>query len=366
MGGVSSTSESAWRSSSTMWRTCPSPGTYAFSSRRFPRSSAALAPIRTTATVIVPTLSGALAQRLLRSLAGSAAGSTQVLVIDNGSSDPARIADAIAELPDAEVVRPEANLGFSRAINLGARRAEGEALVLLNDDCVCDPGLVERIVAPLDPGAGVVMAAGVMRDVADQTRIDTAGLELDRTLLGFDYLNGEPVARLEEGVPDPAGPSGAAAAFDREAFLEVGGFDENLFAYWEDVDLTLRLRSGGATCRLAPDARGDHAHSATLGSGSRRKDYLMGFGRGYLLRSWGVLSPRRLPSVLVRELAICAGQAVIDRSLAGVRGRVDGWRRAPSARSYPSAALPESMPTLGSTLARRWRRRARLRERSLE
>ncbi len=92
----------------------------------------------------------------------------------------------------------------------------------------------------------------------------------------------------------------------------------------------------------------------------------MGFGRGYLLRKWGVLSPRRLPSVLVRDLAICAGQAAIDRSLAGVRGRVDGWRRAPRGRSYPSAALPESMPTLGSTLARRWRRRARLRERSLE
>ena len=79
-------------------------------------------------------------------------------------------------------------------------------------------------------------------------------MQLDRTLLVFDYLNGEPVACLDDGVPDPIGPSGAAAAFDRTAFLSAGGFDENLFAYWEDVDLVLRMRLEGARCALARDA----------------------------------------------------------------------------------------------------------------
>ena len=139
--------------------------------------------------------------------------------------------------------------------------------MLLNDDCVCDPGYVEAIVAPLDPAAGVTMAAGVMREARDPARIDTAGMQLDRTLLVFDYLNGEPVACLDRGVPDPIGPSGAAAAFDREAFLSAGGFDENLFAYWEDVDLVLRMRLEGARCALARDATGVHHHSATLGLG---------------------------------------------------------------------------------------------------
>jgi N-acetylglucosaminyl-diphospho-decaprenol L-rhamnosyltransferase len=318
--------------------------------------------LSTAATVIVPTLSGARVEPLLRSLARSASTGFQVLVVDNGSRDP-RIAEAARELADADILRAESNLGFSRAVNLAAGRAEGEALVLVNDDCTCDPGFVERIAAALDPGTGVVMAAGVMRDAWDPSRIDTAGIEVDRTLLGFDYLNGEPVTSLEVGVPDPVGPSGAAAAYDRDAFLDVGGFDENLFAYWEDVDLVLRLRRRGASCRLAADARGDHAHSASLGSGSARKDYLMGFGRGYLLRKWGVLSPRRVPSVVIREVAICAGQAVVDRTLAGTRGRIEGWRSAPSRHSYPTSALPESMPRLPSTLMRRWRRRARLRAR---
>ena len=316
----------------------------------------------TTATVIVPTLSGARLEPLLRSLAGRAPGAFQVLVFDNGSRDP-RIAEAVRDLPGAELLRAESNLGFSRAVNLAAERAEGEALVLVNDDCTCDPGFVERIVAALDPGAGVVMAAGVMRDAWEPSRIDTAGIVLDHTLLGLDYLNGEPVARLEEGVPDPVGPSGAAAAFDRNAFLEVGGFDENLFAYWEDVDLVLRLRCQGASCRLAAHARGDHAHSATLSSGSARKDYLMGFGRGYLLRKWAVISPRRLSSVVTRELAICAGQALVDRSMAGVRGRVHGWRTAPPTLGYPANALPRSTPGLAATLVGRWRRRASLRGR---
>ena len=69
----------------------------------------------------------------------------------------------------------------------------------------------------------------------------------------------EPLDVLDEGVPDPLGPSGGAAAYDREAFLRLGGFDERIFAYFEDVDLALRLRKAGWSCRLAPAARGTHA-----------------------------------------------------------------------------------------------------------
>ncbi len=111
-----------------------------------------------------------------------------------------------------------------------------------------------------------------MRDWRDRSLIDSAGMELDRTLLVFDYLNGEPLTVLDRPVDDPVGPSGAAAAFDRETFVSAGGFDENLFAYWEDVDLVLRLHRLGARCALAADAIGDHEHSATLGSGSATQE----------------------------------------------------------------------------------------------
>jgi GT2 family glycosyltransferase len=266
------------------------------------------------------------------------------------------------------VIRLDRNAGYSRAVNLAAREATGEAIVLLNDDSVCDPGYVESIVARLDPAAGVTMAAGVMREARDASRIDTAGMQLDRTLLVFDYLNGEPLRRLDDGVADPIGPSGAAAAFDRDAFLAVGGFDETLFAYWEDVDLVLRMRLAGQRCVLAPEARGTHAHSATLGSGSARKNYLMGFGRGYVLRKWGVLrSPRRLAHVLAVDGAVCLGQVVVDRSVTGIGARVRGFRTARSHESFPAAALVGQVEPDGAvrTLRRRARRRARLRNEEL-
>ena len=182
-------------------------------------------------------------------------------------------------------------------------------------------------------------------------------MELDRTLLGLRL----PERRAARGPRRPGRrpdrPLGAPPPSTRDAFLEAGGFDEELFAYWEDVDLVLRLRRAGGRCRLAADARGTHEHSATLGSGSARKNYLIGFGRGYVLRKWGVLAPRRLPAVLARELvARRRARRSIDRNLGGVRGRVRGcgrprpsepypadrrrWRRIATARTSPPTGSP--------------------------
>jgi GT2 family glycosyltransferase len=312
-----------------------------------------------TATVIVPTVSPARAAGLLASLARSGE-SFETIVVDNGTG-AAELDRAAAALEGAEVMRLDSNLGYSRAVNKAAGQAQGDVLVLLNDDSVVEPGYVERIAAPLDPGAGVVMAAAVMRDAAAPELIETAGIELDRTLLAFDYLNGEPVESLEGPIADPIGPSGAGAAFDRAVFLDAGGFDENLFAYLEDVDLVLRLRRAGGSCRLAKTALGVHEHSTTLGSGSRRKDYLMGYGRGYLLRKWSVISPRRLPAIVARELVVSAGQAVIDRNLGGAWGRVQGLREGQRMEPYPPPFVVPEPASFRETMGRRWRRRVRLR-----
>jgi GT2 family glycosyltransferase len=293
--------------------------------------------------------------RLLDSLATQTV-TPEVIVVDNASAG-GEVTALCEEREGVEAIRLERNAGFSAAMNLAAGRASGDVLVLLNDDCRCDPDFVERIAAALDPAAGVTMAAGVLRDAARPGVIDTAGLQLDATLLASDYLNGRPLSVLDEGVPDPVGPSGAAAAFDRGAFLGVGGFDERLFAYWEDTDLALRLIRDGSRCRLAADARGDHEHSATLGAGSAAKNRLTGFGRGYVLRKWGVLTPRRALPVLAREVAILAGQAVADRTLAGLSGRIAGWRAAEPSEAYPALPAGSGSESVPELLRSRWRRR---------
>jgi GT2 family glycosyltransferase len=321
-----------------------------------------MTPATGSATVIVPTHRGA--ERigaLLDSLAKQTTAG-EVIVVDNGSVDGT--ADVLAGHQEVEVIRLEENIGFGRAVNLAAARAGGEALVLVNDDCVLDSRFVEEIIRPLS--GDVVMSAGVLRDWTDQDLIDTAGMELSRTLNVFDYLHGAPLAGLDLAA-DPIGPSGAAAAFDRAAFVATGGFDEALFAYWEDVDLVLRIRLEGAECALAPEARGTHAHSATLGPGSADKNRLIGFGRGYVLRKWSVMRGSRALRALVEDSAICLGQAVFDRNVAGSTGRVRGIRAASRRFAYPGDLL-RSHPSPGvlEDLGRRLRRRRRLMRRREE
>lgn len=313
-----------------------------------------------TATVIVPTVAGgARLERLLESLAAQTA-PARTIVVDNGAPDDA-VGAVVRRFAFAEHLRLEENVGYGRAVNRAAQRSTDDALVLLNDDCVCQPQFVADLVSALRPGDGFVMAAGVLLEAHDHETIDTAGMELDSTLLVFDYLNGMPTSSLGPNTPNPIGPCAAASAFDRSAFIEVGGFDERLFAYWEDVDLVLRLRHAGARCALAPTARGTHEHSATLGSGSSRKNYLTGFGRGYVVRKWNVLaSPRRATKALVSDTVICAGQLVVDRTLAGTRGRLDGFKAASAVAREP---YPDGAATAEGTFSRRVRRRLRLQHR---
>ena len=106
--------------------------------------------------------------------------------------------------------------------------------------------------------------------------------------MGFDYLNGEP-REAAAAAAAPLGPTGGAALYSRAAFDAVGGFDERIFLYYEDLDLALRLRARGARCELAPGAAAVHAYSQTLGAASGAKYARTGWSRGYMLRRYGVM-----------------------------------------------------------------------------
>jgi N-acetylglucosaminyl-diphospho-decaprenol L-rhamnosyltransferase len=235
--------------------------------------------------VVIPTLNACdLLIGALESLDAQTV-SCHVTVVDNASTDGT--AAVISErFPRVRVVRNERNLGFGAAINRVALALDGDVLVLVNNDVVCEPEFVERLVAPLaEPGVG--MAAGVLLIGSDPDRVDSAGIEFDTTLRGWDQLWNIPVERLLD-ARDPVGPCGGAAAYRLDLFREAGGFDESLFAYWEDIDLALRLGGAGWRCVLVRDARVVHLHGATLGAASPAQRRLEAFGRAYVLAKYGV------------------------------------------------------------------------------
>ena len=273
--------------------------------------------------VYIPNYNGS--QRIARALRSLREQSrpVDVVVVDNGSGDGS-VALVREEFPEVTVLELEHNLGFGPAINRAAAEHPADPLILLNNDVECEPRFVEAL---LDAAAeGVQSVAGVLLQERSPDLIDSAGVVADSTLMGFDYLHGEP-ASAALGAADPLGPTGGAARYDRAAFEAVGGFDARIFLYYEDLDLALRMAAAGASCRLAGEARALHAYSASLGAASGRKYAHTGWSRGYMLRRYGVMSrPREAVRALAGEGAICAGQLVKDRSAGGIGGRLRGWR----------------------------------------
>jgi N-acetylglucosaminyl-diphospho-decaprenol L-rhamnosyltransferase len=305
----------------------------------------------TVPTVYVPTLNGGEGlRRCLDSLRLQTA-PTEVVVADNGSGDGC--VETLAEFPEVTRIGFGHNLGFGPALNRAIAAVGAGPIILLNDDAIANPNLVECL---LQRGKDAEMVAAVLLSERDPTKIDSAGVVVDQTLMAFDYLSGESVDSLVN-APPPIGPTGGAALYDRAAFNAVGGFDERIFLYYEDVDLVLRMRGGGATCAFSPEARAIHGYSATLGARSGGKYAMTGWSRGYLLRRYGVMrTSAPAAEAILREGIICAGQLVHDRTIAGLRGRIAGWRAAKglSHRIIPDDAVAQF--SLAEALSQRRKR----------
>lgn len=283
-------------------------------------------PCRVRAVVVIPTWN---ARGLLSEALASIEAQTvpvQIVVVDNASTDGTAEMLA-ASFPRVTVVHNPANIGFGRAVNRGVQEAaDADVIVLVNNDAVCSPRFVELLLEPFaDPRIGMV--AGVLLQGSAPGLVDSAGIELDTTLRSWDMLWNRPVEEVAE-APEPVGPCGGAAAYRVDAFRAVGGFDESLFAYWEDVDLALRLRLAGWRCERAASARALHAHSATLGTSSPLQRRLEAFGRAYVLAKYRV-AQRGIGTrmrIALLDWPVLAVHLVVRRELGPIRARARGQR----------------------------------------
>ncbi len=192
-----------------------------------------------------------------------------MVLVDNGSGDGS------AEMAEAEfgasgtfglqVIRNRANCGFCAANNQGFAASRSEFLALLNNDAEAEPGWLEELRCAFEADGRVGMAASKILVWEDPTRIDKAG-----HLIYPDGQNrGRGTGQLDHGqfdkVEEVLWPDGCAAMYRRSMIDEIGGFDEDFFAYADDAELGLRARIAGWRCLYMPRAVVRHHRGATLG-----------------------------------------------------------------------------------------------------
>jgi GT2 family glycosyltransferase len=189
-----------------------------------------------------------------------------VVVVDNGSTDGSLA--VLDRYPGVRVVRSPRNTGFAGGVALGTAGLDAEHVVLLNTDATFAPDAVARLLAAVDaPGServGAVTAKILLgaRDAAGPRLVNSTGNVVTRRGTGGDRDWLVPDGQ-ESTDPDVFGFCGGAALLRGAALRDVGGFDASLFLYYEDTDVSWRLRSRGWTVRYEAAAVAHHLHAAS-------------------------------------------------------------------------------------------------------
>lgn len=244
----------------------------------------------------------------------------ELIIYDNASADgtPQLVR---SRYPEVKLIEGKENIGFAAACNIAARAATGPFLAFLNPDTVVGPGWLEPLVEALeaDESAGAATAQILLADAPD--RINACGNEIH--LSGIAYCRGYGELAVS-GYPVEVGAlSGAAFVVRKELFERVGGLEASFFLYYEDADLSLRLRTKGLRCLAVPASRVYHSYNGSFGV-----DKLFFLERNRYLSLLSLLDWRILilmvPSLCVAELGAWGYAALCGRR--GLAAKARAWR----------------------------------------
>lgn len=272
---------------------------------------------------------------------------TQVVVVDDGSPDA--VVSRLAE--GATVLRFSTRQGYCVAANAGLALARGEVVELLNDDTEVCHGWADMALRHFaDPTIAAVTPLVLKVDAPHL--VDSAGDEYH--LLGYARKrgHGQPLASVPQVAGPVFGASGSSSFYRREAFLQVGGFPEQFGAYFEDVDLSFRLRRWGYQILFEPASRVLHEGSASHG---RPTGALLRMqSRNEELVWWRNVESWQLVLGLPGHLALVAAKAALRLREGNLwpwlRGRFSAWADLPAVIAHrrglplPVAATPSTIP----------------------
>lgn len=226
--------------------------------------------------ILVVWNSKAYLHKCLSLLARQTVKNVEVIIVDNGSSDNS-VTGLEAPWPDLDltVERLDSNLGFAIANNIGVRLARGKWIALLNADAFPEADWLEKLLLATEQNPQYSMFSSRQIQYNSPDRLDGAGDAYHISGLAWRNYYNYPSGDYGLGQKEVFSPCAAAALYSREEFLKAGGFDEDYFSYFEDVDLGFRLRLGGAKCLYVPEAVVRHVGSASTG---KRSDFSVYYG----------------------------------------------------------------------------------------
>lgn len=221
----------------------------------------------------------------------------EIIVVDNVSTDgtPHIIEE---KYPHIKLIKSNKNLGYGRGVNLGVKNSSGDYLVVLNPDTIVQDNSIDELVKPLIKNEKIITIPKIM--LYNGSRINTCGNVEHFTGLTFtrglgknkNYYNKEECL---------GGLSGACFALKRDIYQKIGGFDEDIFLYMEDAELSWKINSLGFKIQYIPDSVVYHDYKLDVPA---EKIYHLEKGRYIILRKYFTwkLFLMFLPSIFVTEL----------------------------------------------------------------
>ena len=242
-------------------------------------------------------------------------GRQELILVDNASTDDS-VAFVIGQFPSVRLLVLDGNSGFARGNNMGAQIARGHYLAFLNNDTIPQSGWLSALRAAFDRDHTTGITTSRLVYLHDPSVIDSAGDGYLRAGGAFKHLHGAP-STVGGQSGEVFGACGAACMFRKEVFADLGGFDEDFFMVYEDVDISYRARLLGYRCVYVADAVVHHAGSGTLRRNSALSVY---YGQRNL--EWTYL--KNTPwSLLIRSLpshALYDGAALFAYGAQGLLG----------------------------------------------
>lgn len=244
----------------------------------------------------------------------------EVIVYDNGSTDGT--SEYVKQhYPEVKVVSSKENLGFGGANNEAAFVSKGKYIGFLNCDAFVAPDWLMPIVELLESDATIGCAGAELRCTENPELILSHGTSIHLSGVSFTRDRGKrafPADPIEVG-----GVSGGASVMNREFFLEIGGFESLFFLYYEDTDLSIRIRLLGKRCVVVPSARIYHNCESRFGV---RKVFFL--ERNRYLSLFTLMNSTMLwlmaPSMLVFEL-FSWGYCLLN-GRGAIESKINAWK----------------------------------------